>query len=94
MIDTPGIRTLHLGEIAGGIDAVFAEIAERAPQCHFRDCTHAHEPGCAVQAGIEAGEVSPERLARWRKLMEENDANTETATGARGNKTPPRRKKR
>lgn len=94
VIDTPGIRTLHLGEIAGGIDAVFAEIAERAPQCHFRDCTHAHEPGCAVQAGIEAGEVSPERLARWRKLMEENDANTETATGARGNKTPPRRKKR
>jgi len=81
VIDTPGIRTLHLSDMAGGIDMLFAEISERAPDCRFRDCTHMHEPGCAIQAAVVRGEIDPERLARWRKLQDENAANTIDATG-------------
>lgn len=87
VIDTPGIRTLHVSDIAAGLDLLFAEIAELAPQCRFRDCTHAHEPGCAVRAAVAAGTLDAGRLERWRKLVEENRANTPVATGARGNKT-------
>lgn len=87
VIDTPGIRTLHVSDIAAGLDLLFAEIAELAPDCKFRNCTHAHEPGCAVQAAVTAGTLDAGRLERWRKLAEENRANTPVVTGARGNKT-------
>lgn len=86
-IDTPGIRTLHVSDIAAGLDHLFAEIAELAPECRFRDCTHAHEPGCAVQAAVADGRLDPARLARWRKLHDENVANTPVTTGPRGNRT-------
>lgn len=94
VIDTPGIRTLHVSDIAAGLDVLFAEIAELAPLCRFRDCTHAHEPGCAVQAAVTAGSLDAARLDRWRKLHEENDSNTPVVTGPRGNKTPAYRKRR
>lgn len=87
VIDTPGIRTLHVSDISAGLDQLFAEIAELAPGCRFRDCTHAHEPGCAVQAAVGAGTLDPARLARWRKLVDENESNTPVLSGPRGNKT-------
>lgn len=76
VIDTPGMRTLHVSDAADGIGTLFAEITERAPECRFRDCTHAHEPGCAVQAAVADGSLDPERLDRWRKLVDENRAKT------------------
>jgi ribosome biogenesis GTPase / thiamine phosphate phosphatase len=76
VIDTPGMRTLHVSDAAAGIDALFAEITELAPLCKFRDCTHAHEPGCAVRAAVSAGTLEPERLARWRMMVAENRTNT------------------
>lgn len=87
VIDTPGIRTLHVSDISAGLDVLFAEIAELAPNCRFRNCTHAHEPGCAVQAAVAAGTLDQDRLSRWRKLLDENRSNTPVATGPRGNKT-------
>ena len=94
-IDTPGMRTLHIGDVSSGLDHLFAEITERAPDCRFRDCTHKHEPGCAVQEGIVSGTVDANRLERWHKLQDENRANTQQISGARGNKkTQPRGKRR
>ena len=84
VIDTPGMRTLHVGDSASGIDMLFEEITELAPLCRFRDCTHAHEPGCAVQAAITRGELDGERLTRWRKLSDENRGNTIAPSGPRG----------
>lgn len=75
VIDTPGMRTLHVSDLATGIDTLFAEITELAPNCKFRDCTHIHEPGCAVLAAVAAGTLDPDRLARWRKLTDENEGN-------------------
>lgn len=87
VIDTPGIRSLHVSDNSAGLDVLFAEIAELAPQCRFRDCTHAHEPGCAVLAAVKAGGLDPARLERWRKLHDENRANTPVVSGPRGNRT-------
>ena len=93
-IDSPGMRTLHLSDVSTGLDVLFAEIAERASQCRFRDCTHLHEPGCAIQAAAADGTIDPARLERWRKLHDENRDNTATTSGARGNKKPEIRGKR
>lgn len=93
VIDTPGMRTLHVSDVAAGLETLFAEITELAPGCRFRDCTHAHEPGCAVQAAVKAGMLDPARLERWRKLVEENRDNTPVQTGPRGNRTTQTRKK-
>jgi len=86
VIDTPGIRTLQASDLSVGLDQVFAKIAELALECRFRDCTHDHEPGCAVQAAVAAGRLDPVRLERWRKLVDENRTNTPTQSGPRGNK--------
>jgi ribosome biogenesis GTPase len=91
VIDTPGIRTLHVSDVGSGIDTLFAEITELAPLCKFRDCTHTHEPGCAVQAAIAAGTLDPERLVRWRKMTEENRGN---APDPAARTTAPRRGKK
>lgn len=76
VIDTPGMRTLHVSDVSSGLDTLFAEITELAPLCKFRNCTHMHEPGCAVRAAIKAGTLDEDRFARWRKLTDENQSNT------------------
>ncbi|WP_086995792.1 ribosome small subunit-dependent GTPase A [Rhizobium sullae] len=86
VIDTPGIRTLYVSDVADGIDTLFAEITELAPLCRFRDCTHAHEPGCAVQAAVASGALVADRLERWRNLLAENRDRTPVVSGPRGNK--------
>ena len=87
VIDTPGIRTLHVSDISAGLDQLFSEIADLAPLCRFGNCTHSHEPGCAVRAAVAAGTLDPARVDRWRKLHDENRSNTPIQSGPRGNKT-------
>ena len=82
----PGIRTLHVSDISAGLDQLFSEIADLAPLCRFGNCTHSHEPGCAVRAAVAAGTLDPARVDRWRKLLEENRSNTPVQSGPRGNK--------
>ena len=94
VIDTPGIRTLDVSHVGYGIDTVFAEITELAPHCRFRDCSHDHEPGCAVQAAMATGKIDPERLTRWRKLQNENCDNSANQVRPRGTSSVPRRKNR
>ena len=91
IVDTPGTRTLHVSDSAEGIETLFAEISELAHLCKFRDCTHAHEPGCAVRDAAAKGTIDPERLARWRKLLEENHSRTAGRAGPRRSGTSPGR---
>jgi ribosome biogenesis GTPase len=84
VIDTPGIRSLQVTGATVGLDTLFAEISELAPQCKFRNCTHSHEPGCAVLAALKAGEIDPSRYDRWRKLQDEIDAAATTGRPRRG----------
>ena len=86
VIDTPGMRSMQVSDAAHGIGTLFSEITELAPSCRFRDCTHAHEPGCAVQAAVAAGTLDGDRLARWRKLMDESGHKIAEPFGSRANK--------
>jgi len=70
LIDTPGMRELALPG-GDGLDTAYADVADRAADCRFRDCAHRTEPGCAVAAAIDRGELDPARLTAWRKLQAE-----------------------
>ncbi|MFL5959347.1 MAG: ribosome small subunit-dependent GTPase A [Gaiellaceae bacterium] len=72
VIDTPGLRELQLWDVgAAGLEATFADVEELAASCRFGDCSHVHEPGCAVLAAVESGELPHDRLHSWRKLQRE-----------------------
>ena len=71
MVDMPGVRGLGLWDADAGIEAAFADIEELAEGCRFRDCRHQDEPGCAVRAALEAGELAPERFASYQALRQE-----------------------
>jgi ribosome biogenesis GTPase / thiamine phosphate phosphatase len=72
VIDTPGLRELQLWDAgSAALDATFADVEELAADCRFGDCTHTHEPECAVLAAVESGELPGERLHSWRKLQRE-----------------------
>ena len=75
IIDTPGIRELGLADVAAGLDETFPDILALAQQCRFSDCRHQGEPGCAVQAAVEAGALDPDRLVRFQILAEEAEFN-------------------
>jgi ribosome biogenesis GTPase len=72
--DTPGIRGLALYDVEPHeLDGYFREIAPLVAGCQFSDCTHRHEPGCAVRAAVEAGDVSRERYESYLRLREEHE---------------------
>ena len=67
--DVPGLRTLALWDIQGEeLDAYFKEIAPLVPECQFNDCSHSHEPGCAVRAAVEKGSIRAERYDSYLRL--------------------------
>lgn len=69
--DTPGIKSLELfeDEEEGAAIELFPEIAAKASGCKFRDCSHQHEPRCAVKAAVEAGEIPAVRYENWLRLQ-------------------------
>jgi ribosome biogenesis GTPase / thiamine phosphate phosphatase len=71
VIDTPGMRELQLWETDEGVQITFDEIETLASGCHFRDCRHQNEPGCAVRAAVQAGKLAPDRLEGMNKLQKE-----------------------
>lgn len=67
--DVPGLRTLALWDVEGEeLDAYFKEIAPLVPKCRFNDCSHSHEPGCAVRTAVETGEIHPGRYESYLRL--------------------------
>jgi ribosome biogenesis GTPase len=70
VLDTPGMRELELVDDEG-LDAVFDDLEALAAGCRFGDCTHAHEPGCAVKQAVADGRLAPERLEHYHKLRRE-----------------------
>jgi ribosome biogenesis GTPase len=71
LIDSPGVREVGMWVGEEAIDATFADIAGIAAGCRFSDCSHEHEPGCAVRAAVEKGELDAERLASFHRLRHE-----------------------
>jgi ribosome biogenesis GTPase len=71
VIDNPGMREFGLIDAEEGFGSRHADIVALAAACRYRDCSHAGEPGCAVQAALVAGELSAEHFESYRKLSSE-----------------------
>ena len=73
IIDTPGLRGFGLVDLEKEeIAKYFPEMLRVADSCRFTPCTHTHEPGCAVKAAVDAGEISAERYNSYLGMLEED----------------------
>lgn len=72
LIDTPGMRELGMWDSGEGIDAAFRDLEELSRACKFSNCTHATEPGCAIQAALADGTLDAARWTSFQKLKAEN----------------------
>ncbi len=67
--DTPGLKALALWDIKPEeIDGYFPELRSRVPDCQFNDCTHVHEPGCAVIEALQNGQIHAERYQSYLRM--------------------------
>jgi ribosome biogenesis GTPase len=70
LIDTPGIRELGMHIDPVDLPWYFPEFEQLAPQCKFNDCTHTHEPGCAIALAVEAGRIPARRYESYLRILE------------------------
>ena len=69
--DTPGLRMVDFFDLEPEeLDAYFVEIAPLVANCTFGDCSHTHEPDCAVRAAAESGDIHPLRYASFRNMRQ------------------------
>ncbi len=67
--DTPGLKALALWDMEPDeLDGYFPELRELVAECQFSDCTHEHEPGCAVQAAVLSGRISRQRYESYLRM--------------------------
>jgi ribosome biogenesis GTPase len=67
--DTPGLKALGLWDIEPEeLDGYFPELRPLVAACQFNDCSHTHEPGCAVRAAVNGGTIHPERYESYLRL--------------------------
>lgn len=71
LLDTPGMRELQLWSGDEGSAQAFEDIERLALNCQYRDCSHAHEPGCAVNRAVDDGTLHPNRLRNYHDLQRE-----------------------
>lgn len=74
VIDTPGIKGFGLIDIDDAeLWHYFPEMMRTAPDCRFYNCTHTHEPGCAVIEAVERGEIALARYESYLKILDEDE---------------------
>ena len=73
LIDTPGMRELGLVGADNGLNAGFEDLVRLSAKCRYADCSHEQEPGCAVRAAVERGELSEDRHSNYLKLRKESE---------------------
>lgn len=76
LIDTPGMREIAVMDSEQGIDQVFTDIEELARNCRYANCSHTHEPGCAVREAVDEGEIDEQQYKNFLKLRKEDTFNT------------------
>jgi ribosome biogenesis GTPase / thiamine phosphate phosphatase len=73
--DTPGLREIGMWDVdPGELEWAFVEFRPFLHRCRFYNCTHLHEPDCAVQQAAERGDISPRRYDSYRRLIEDDQA--------------------
>lgn len=74
IIDTPGIRSFGMIDMKNDdVSHYFPEIFETSHSCRFNNCTHTHEPGCAVKAGVEDGSIAYSRYNNYLSILNEDE---------------------
>jgi len=73
LIDTPGMRELGLVGASDGLDAGFEDLAMLSKECRYANCSHEHEPGCAVRAAVERDDLDEDRHVNYLKLRKESE---------------------
>ena len=74
VIDTPGIKGFGLIDIDDAeLSRYFPEMMRTAPACRFYNCTHTHEPGCAVVEAVRNGEIAVARYESYLKMLDEDE---------------------
>ncbi len=68
MLDTPGFREVGLVDADEGVSVVFDDIEQLIQACRFNDCRHEHEPGCAIGAALQSGDLEQARWDNFQKL--------------------------
>ena len=73
LIDSPGFQEFGLAHLSESeLQHAFSEFSPYLGQCRFHNCTHSHEPGCAIQEGVKSGKVSPTRINLFNQLLHES----------------------
>jgi ribosome biogenesis GTPase len=75
VVDTPGMRELGNISVGNGLEETFSDIIAMSANCHFNDCTHANEKGCAVLGAVEKGILPAERYQNYLKMTKESTYN-------------------
>jgi ribosome biogenesis GTPase / thiamine phosphate phosphatase len=70
VVDTPGIRELGTALTAQELPWYFPEFEPFIPQCRFNDCTHTHEPDCAILAAVDDGQIDENRYDSYLRILE------------------------
>ncbi|MBT2969356.1 MAG: small ribosomal subunit biogenesis GTPase RsgA [Candidatus Thiodiazotropha sp. (ex Ctena orbiculata)] len=71
LIDSPGVRSFRLTDLSQQeLEQGFTEFHPFLGRCRFHNCSHDHEPGCAIQAAMESGEINPLRLENFLRLSQ------------------------
>ncbi len=70
LVDTPGIRELGMALDARELPWYFPEFEQLATSCRFNDCTHTHEPDCAVIEAVDDGRLAPRRYASYLRILD------------------------
>jgi ribosome biogenesis GTPase len=71
VIDNPGMREVGMADAGQGIDSFFDEIASLSKRCQYADCTHTHEPGCAVLEAVKSGKLDKDKYGNYINLKKE-----------------------
>jgi len=82
IIDTPGIKGFGVVDLESGeLSHYFPEMMKVLPDCKFSNCIHINEPGCAVKAAVDAGEISPTRYSSYLSITEDEKGENYRAKG-------------
>ena len=73
IIDTPGVKGFGTVDFGDDVAHYFREIFSRSADCRYGNCTHTHEPGCAVREAVERHEISESRYASYLSILDDKD---------------------
>lgn len=73
LIDSPGFQEFGLAHLsASELQHAFTEFTPFLGQCRFHNCSHSHEPGCTILAGVDSGQIAQSRLQLFKQLLHES----------------------